>query len=98
VELGIRKLFTDYLDDVSSQYADPADLLAGKGQLSVDMSYRGDELANGDPSYPAKGAIRGGEKFKDMYYFTGIHLTYRLGGGKGFGKGRKSYSCPTVPL
>jgi hypothetical protein len=94
VELGIRKLFTDYLDDVSSQYADPADLLAGKGQLSVDMSYRGDELANGDPAYPSKGAIRGGEKFKDMYYFTGIHLTYRLGGGGG----KKSYKCPTVPL
>jgi hypothetical protein len=104
VELGIRKIFTDYLDDVSTQYADPADLLAAKGQLAVDMSYRGDEVVGGDPVYPTKGAIRGGDKHKDMYYFTGIHLTYRLGanngkgGGLFGGKGKKSYGCPTVPL
>lgn len=100
VELGLRKLFTDYFDDVSSLYADPNDLLAAKGQLAVDMSYRGDELSGGDPVYPAKGAVRGGEKKKDMYYFTGIHLTYRLGGSGGglFGGGRnKKYGCPTVP-
>lgn len=100
VELGIRKLFNDYLDDVSTQYADPAELLAAKGQLAVDMSYRGDEITGGDPAYPTKGAIRGGEKHKDMYYFTGIHLTYRLGsngGGLFGGKNKKAYGCPTVP-
>ena len=37
VEIGIRKLFTDYLDDVSKNYIDPADLLAAKGQLAVAM-------------------------------------------------------------
>jgi opacity protein-like surface antigen len=30
LELGIRKLFTDYLDDVSASYVDPADLLADR--------------------------------------------------------------------
>ena len=30
LKLGLRKLFTDYLDDVSTTYADPNDLLAGK--------------------------------------------------------------------
>ncbi|MGK2864342.1 MAG: DUF6089 family protein [Chitinophagaceae bacterium] len=99
VELGLRKLFTDYLDDVSSDYADPADLLAGKGQLSVDLSYRGDEVGN--PGYPAKGMQRGGKKNKDTYYFTGLHLTYRLGGNNGsslFGGGsrvnKNSTGCP----
>ncbi len=99
VELGLRKLFTDYLDDVSSDYADPADLLAGRGQLSVDLSYRGDEVGN--PGYPAKGMQRGGQKNKDTYYFTGIHLTYRLGSNGGnslFGGGRRgnknSTGCP----
>src|SRR6185295_9077554 len=62
LEIGIRKLFTDYLDDVSTTYADPNDLLAAKGQLAVDMSYRGDEIAGGDPNYPTKGAQRGGSK------------------------------------
>ncbi|MEO8404314.1 MAG: DUF6089 family protein [Chitinophagaceae bacterium] len=98
LEIGIRKLFTDYLDDVSTTYADPNDLLAAKGQLAVDMSYRGDEVAGGDPNYPTKGAQRGGSKYKDFYYFTGIHLTYRLGSGFNgglFGKGRNKTGCPT---
>src|SRR5688572_5496386 len=81
LELGYRKLFTDYLDDVSTTYADPNDLLAAKGQLSVDLSYRGDEIPNGDPVYPAKGTQRGGEKYKDVYYFTGLNISYRIGGG-----------------
>ncbi|HTD92954.1 MAG TPA: DUF6089 family protein [Chitinophagaceae bacterium] len=99
-EVGLRKLFTDYLDDVSTNYADPADLLAAKGQTAVDLSYRGDEIDGGNPNYPSKGAQRGGSKYKDFYYFTGLHLTYRLGGsgGGGFlgGHGKKSrIDCPT---
>jgi opacity protein-like surface antigen len=100
-ELGIRKLFTDYLDDVSTNYADPTDLLAQRGQLAVDYSYRGDEVEVGDPAYPAKGAQRGGAKQKDLYYFTGLTLSFRLGssyGGTFAGKGKKgNYGCPKVP-
>jgi hypothetical protein len=100
IELGMRKLFTDYLDDVSTTYIDEADLLAARGQLAVDMAYRGDEVAGGDPNFPLKDAQRGSDKYKDWYYFSGIHLTYRIngarsGGGGGFG-GRKSRTgCPT---
>lgn len=100
LEVGFRKLFTDYLDDVSTTYADPADLLAARGQLSVDMSYRGDDVGN--PVYPAKGAVRGGPKHNDTYYFTGLHLTYRLGGansgggfsGSGSRRNKNSTGCP----
>ena len=94
-ELGIRKLFTDYLDDVSKNFVGQADLLAAKGQLAVDLSYRGDETG-GSLFYPAKGEIRGSPKKNDYYYFTGIHLTYRLGtGGGGFVGGRKRQTgCP----
>ncbi|MDP4264075.1 MAG: DUF6089 family protein [Bacteroidota bacterium] len=101
LELGLRKLFTDYLDDVSTTYVDPGDLLAAKGQLAVDMSYRGDEVAGGNPAYPAKGSQRGSDKKKDWYYFFGIHLTYRLGASGGFfggtGNTNKRFGCPTVP-
>src|SRR6185369_14181914 len=83
LELGLRKLFTDYLDDVSTLYADFNDLLAAKGQLAVDMAYRGNEVAGGNPNYPAKNITRGGEKFKDWYYFAGLHLTFRIGSGGG---------------
>lgn len=98
IETGLRKLFTDYLDDVSTNYIDPNDLLAAKGQLAVDMSYRGDEVAGGNPNYPQKNAQRGNPKSKDYYYFTGIHLTYRLGTGSG-SYGRKSRNgCPANPM
>lgn len=94
LEVGFRKLFTDYLDDVSSYYADPADLLAARGQLAVDMSYRADELPGGDPNYPTKGYQRGGPDQKDFYYFTGLHLTYRLGtGSKAMGRKYRT-GCP----
>jgi opacity protein-like surface antigen len=104
LELGMRKLFTDYFDDVSTTYVDPNDLLAAKGQTAVDMSYRGDELPGGNQVYPSKGAQRGGANHKDWYYFFGLHLTYRLGGEGGggsyysSGKKDKRYGCPHVPL
>jgi hypothetical protein len=94
IEAGIRKTFTDYLDDVSKSYVDPADLLAARGQQAVDYSYRSDEVAGGNAVYPEKGTQRGSEKQKDLYYFTGLHLTFKLGGGGGLGKGRSG--CPRV--
>lgn len=102
LEVGLRKLFTDHLDDLSGNYPDPADLLAAKGQEAVDLSYRGDEVQGGNSFFPAKGAQRGSTKYKDYYYFTGIHLSFSLPEGKGGGyTGRdkkKGYGCPANPL
>lgn len=81
-EFGLRKLFTEYLDDVSTQYVDRDDLLLAKGQLAVDMAYRGDEVTGGNPQYPAMGDKRGNPKSKDYYYFAGLHLTYRVSRGR----------------
>jgi opacity protein-like surface antigen len=99
-EIGLRKLFTDYLDDVSTNYADAADLLAARGQQAVDLAYRSDELPGGNPTYPEKGAQRGGGQQKDWYYFTGLHLSFRLGAGGFTGNGgkRSKLDCPKVPL
>jgi hypothetical protein len=103
VEVGLRKLFTDHLDDVSGNYADPADLLATKGQIAVDLSYRGDEIQGGNGAYPPKGAQRGSPKYKDYYYFTGLHLVFNLPEGKGYTRSfsvrparKSSYGCPSV--
>jgi hypothetical protein len=101
-ELGFRKLFTDYLDDVSTTYADYNDLLSAKGPVAVGLAYREDELPGGNPLYPDKGTQRGNYKQKDTYYFTGLTISYRLGygGGSMFNSpGKKGkYGCPTVPL
>lgn len=98
-ELGLRKTFTDYLDDVSGNYADMNDLLKYKGQQAVDLSYRGGEVPGGNPTYPVKGITRGSPKYKDFYYFTGIHLTFLLpdsgGGGIFSGSRKKGYGCPS---
>lgn len=87
-EIGLRKLFTDHLDDVSGNYADSTLLADGNGPLAAQLAYRGDEA--GGPSYPAAGAQRGNSKYKDWYNFTGLKISYRLGGKKG----NKDTGCP----
>lgn len=106
IEFGFRKIFTDYLDDVSTSYPDYNELLTTNGPIAVQLSYRGDELPGGDPAFPTKDTQRGGSAQKDVYYFTGLNITFRpsFGGGggassrgRGFGKKGK-FGCPTNPL
>ena len=98
LEVGLRKLFTDHLDDVSTTYVDEATLLANRGPKAVELAYREDELKNGNPIYPAAGITRGGSLRKDWYYFTGLTVSFRLGdgtGGSGGGNhGHSKYGCP----
>jgi hypothetical protein len=101
LEVGLRKLFTDYFDDISTNYADASDLLAARGPQAVALAYRGDEVPGGDPAYPAKGSQRGSAAQKDWYYLTGLTLTYRLGNGSLFNGGggkRSRFGCPSNPL
>jgi len=77
-EISFRKLFTDYLDDVSNRYVDQTILLNARGSKAVEMAYRGGELKGGNPVYPSDGTVRGGPKYKDVYYFTGIKLSIAL--------------------
>jgi opacity protein-like surface antigen len=77
-EIGARKTFTDYLDDVSGRYADFNTLLTAKGPKAVELAYRSGELKTGGSPYPVEGTIRGGSKYKDWYYYSGLTVTYRL--------------------
>jgi hypothetical protein len=81
LEFGFRKTFTDYLDDVSSTYANPTSLLANNGPLALSISYRGDEFPGGSKGYPYPNRIRGNPKLKDWYYFAGVGVSFRLSGG-----------------
>jgi opacity protein-like surface antigen len=104
VEVGFRKTFTDYLDDVSKTFVDENLLLAARGTKAVELSYRGDEIKGGSPVYPASGTARGNPGSKDWYYFTGITLSIRLGNGllgngNGSGAGKSSeWNCPKKVL
>ncbi len=97
-EIGLRALFTDYLDDVSTTYADPTALLRDRGPKAVELAYRTREIKS-DANYPI-GGPRGGPEFKDWYYFSTIRLSIGLMNetGKLFGKreGRGSVDCPRM--
>ncbi len=72
LEYGLRKTFTDYIDDVgSSRYIDRTALSAINGPLVADLSNRSlDQSAFGK---------RGNSSTKDWYFMFGGMLTYRLG-------------------
>ncbi len=93
LEIGFRKLFTDYLDDVSDVYVDRNLLLANRGAKAVELAYRGDEIKNGTFTYPDGGTQRGSPKVKDWYYFTGLTLSYKLGAGNRRGD-KSQWACP----
>jgi opacity protein-like surface antigen len=99
-EVGLRKTSTDYLDDVSTTYINPALLAQKKGYTAVSLAYRAAELPNASP-YPADGTSRGNPGNKDSYIFTGLSFRISLQP-----KGRERIyqykpktartSCPTV--
>ena len=93
LELGFRKLFTDYLDDVSDVYVDRNSLLTNRGAKAVELAYRGDEIKEGTFTYPDGGSQRGSPKVKDWYYFTGLTLSYKLGAGNRGGD-KSQVACP----
>ena len=75
-ELGFRKLFTDYFDDVSTRYADTALLNAAFGITSAQLSFRGDELKP-----PLRFIIddrRGNPSRNDVFYTLLIKISVPL--------------------
>lgn len=100
-EFGYRKLFTDYLDDVSTNYAEENSLRAARGQKAVDLAWRGDEKGGG--GYPIPMTTRGNPKYKDAYYYLAITYTVRLVfdqyreiAGLPSGKKQKRSGCPAT--
>ena len=75
-EIGWRKTFTDYLDDVSGRYFDEAQIAANNGAAAADLSYRGDELAPG--STAPVGSFRGDPDNKDWYILSNFTISYKL--------------------
>ena len=94
IEFGMRKLFTDYLDDVSGNYADSALLADFRGPVAVEFAYRGEEL-HGGPPYPAAGSQRGNPQKKDWYYITCFRVRYVLHNEETAGpRGKSRIGCP----
>lgn len=79
VEFGVRKTFTDYLDDVSMDYVDEQIVGGNNGFLAAALKDRSAEVNqkkfdNGDP--------RGNKATKDWYMFLNFTITRKIIGGK----------------
>ncbi len=75
LDVGLRKTFTDYLDDVSTVYADPAQLAESGGAIAAtlaDRSVQGYEV----------GSQRGGANRNDSYFMVGIKIARTIGSRK----------------
>jgi len=91
LEYGIRKTFTDYLDDVSGKYVNPFVLASLKGPLAAQLA---DPSLNGQ-SYTTLGLDRGNANNKDWYAMYGVMITFKpwkanICKMQGFGSGKKS--------
>lgn len=76
LELGLRKLFTDYLDDLSNTYVDRNLLVQYRGEQAARYAYRGN--AHNPQDYPAVGSRRGNPQNLDSYYFATLKLLMNL--------------------
>ena len=77
IEYGIRKTFTDYLDDVSGVYYDTETIRANSGDAAAyfaDPSPVGD----GKDSWTAPGTDRGHANYDDSYMFMFVTINYRI--------------------
>ena len=74
IEYGLRKTFTDYIDDVSTTYVGiPSEF----NEIQKELSDRSlDKMITG----PKDGIARGDETNKDWYSFAGVTLSFRLKG------------------
>lgn len=79
LEYGIRKTFTDYIDDASKTYYDNNELFIQKGALSAAMADKSDKSF---PYITAVGEQRGDPRDKDAYMFAIISINYKLRTGR----------------
>lgn len=80
LEAGLRKTFTDYLDDVSGYY--PTDLIGyhdgESGDVRSHLSYRAQEANPSAADMPQPGGQRGNPDNNDWYLFFGVTLGVNL--------------------
>lgn len=79
LEYGIRKTFTDYIDDASKTYYDNNTLFLERGALAASMADKSDKEF---PYITATGNQRGDPRDKDSYMFAVISINYKLRTGR----------------
>jgi len=98
LEILHRKLFTDYVDDVSTGYIDPlafdAHLSSYDAARAKRLYYRG-HYATGSSSANISGFQRGDPKQNDAYFSTILRFGWRLNGANDPNtRARRQMRCP----
>ena len=75
LEFGVRKSFTDYIDDVSTTYFDNQMIREARGDIAA---YLADPSNGTHPNWTTAYEQRGDAKDKDSYMFLILNLTYKL--------------------
>jgi len=76
VEWGIRKTWTDYLDDVSTSYVNPVEIRQARGDLAFEMADR--ILALPDGASSSEGLQRGDPGLDDKYGYFLASIAFRV--------------------
>ncbi len=79
LELSVREVFTDYIDDVSTVYPDFEDLENLRGPEAVALSDRSMPQGSDGVRIAEPGRKRGNSKNNDSFAFFGIGLMYFFG-------------------
>jgi Domain of unknown function (DUF6089) len=85
-EWGIRKTYTDYIDDVSKIYVDANIIEEENGPLAAALSDR--RLVKDFQSTESNKLQRGNQQYRDWYVYSGVLFTYRIG--------NKKIKCPSA--
>ncbi len=74
IEIGARRLFTDYVDDVSGTYPNLTSLRVRRGEIAAELSDRsiGEKIGE-------NGRQRGNSRDNDTYTLFGLGLVYYFG-------------------
>lgn len=75
VEWGMRRTWTDYIDDVSGTYYDNARLAFENGALAATLADRSG-LEQSIPDHSNTGRARGDSNTRDWYVYSGLSITY----------------------
>lgn len=97
LEIGLRKTFTDFLDDVSGLYGDQALILAENGELAAALNDRTGEISD-EVIVRTENSQRGNPERDDTYIIGGVFISYNfsdngLVGGRR--KTKRKTGCPT---
>ncbi len=87
IEIGGRALATDYLDDVSTVFADPDDIENLRGSTAAALSNRAIDIPGVEGDF-TPGRQRGNSYNSDSYVLTGISLMYYFG----------DLNCPDISI